>query len=433
MKTNVAKKKEKEYTHEGGPAHKQSDLSQLKRAVFACLLWEDNFYENGVSISDRIKDLCKAVDSDEVAAIADQARNVMQMRHVPLLLTVALAGKRYDKLEQVVTNVIRRADEMGELLALYWADDKKPIPAGMKRGLARVFGKFDAYALGKYNRDGAIKLRDILRLVHPTPKDEAQSILWKRLLAGDLASPDIWEVELSAGKDKKATFTRLLSENKLGYMALLRNLRNMEQAGVDKQLVKTALLSGNASRVLPFRYIAASRACPAWAAMVDDAFKLKLASLDPVAGETVFMVDVSGSMDSALSKKSDLLRMDAAAALAAIWPGEKRIFTFSERLVEVPSYAGLAAIDQITKSQDNSGTYLGQSLRELETKLKTMPKRLIVITDEQSADRTPQPYAEHGYVINVASEKPSIAYGPWVSLTGFSENILKYIAETENK
>ena len=108
----------------------------------------------------------------------------------------------------------------------------------MRKGLARAIAKFDEYELAKYDRDSAVKLRDVLRLVRPTPKDEAQSALWKRVKERTLTMPDTWEVALSGGADKKATFERLLRERKLGYLALLRNLRNMVQAGVDVDLVR---------------------------------------------------------------------------------------------------------------------------------------------------------------------------------------------------
>ena len=432
MKVNVVRKMT-DATHEGGVANPHIPyITQLKRAVFACLLWENNFYEDGVSIADRIKSLCDHVKPDEVAAIAREARTKMNLRHVPLLLVCALASRKYAGLDQLTYDVIERADEMGELLSIYWKDGKKPIPAAMKRGLAAAFTKFDAYQLGKYS-GGAIKLKDVLRLVHPKPIHEVQARNWGDLVRGELTSPDTWEVQLSGGADKKETFERLIREKKLGYMALLRNLRNMSRADVDPILVKDALMNGNASRVLPFRYIAAARAVPEWANIIDGAFKKRLEALEGADGDTVFLVDVSGSMDSKLSSKSDLMRMDAAAALAAIWPGEKRIFSFSSALVEVGAYQGLAAIELIVNSQEHGGTYLGNCLKVLPGIFSKKPKRLIVITDEQISDNIGRPYAEHGYIINVASERPSIAYyGPWTSVTGFSENVLRYIQEHEN-
>src|SRR6202012_4189498 len=148
---------------------------------------------------------------------------------------------------------------------------RQPLSAQVKKGLAAAFRKFDAYALAKYNRDNPVKLRDVLFLAHAKPRDQEQAEVWKQLAANELASPDTWEVALSAGADKRETFERLLRENKLGALALLRNLRNMAASGVEESLVKNALRELNASRVLPFRFIAAERYAPQWEAELEAA------------------------------------------------------------------------------------------------------------------------------------------------------------------
>ena len=101
--------------------------------------------------------------------------------------------------------------------------------------------KFDAYQLAKYDRDGPVRIRDVLFLVHAKPKDAAQEKVWKELVDGTLAAPDTWEVALSAGKDKRETFERLIAENKLGGLALLRNLRLMQNAGVPRATIAAAI------------------------------------------------------------------------------------------------------------------------------------------------------------------------------------------------
>ena len=77
----------------------------------------------------------------------------------------------------------------------------------------------------------------MLFLCHAKPKDEAQAALWKKLVENTLESPDTWEVALSAGKDKRENFERLLREGKLGGLAVLRNLRPMPASGVDPRLL----------------------------------------------------------------------------------------------------------------------------------------------------------------------------------------------------
>ena len=211
--------------------------------------------EKGSEIADRIKGLIPLVQPEQVAALAVEARDRMNLRHVPLFLLAELSGRKGKEINRLVagalTHVIQRADELTEFLAIYWREGvlpvrnkKRPLSAGVKRGLREAFEKFNEYHLGKYNRNGEVKLRDVLRLVHPKPKDEAQARLWGKVVKGELESPDTWEVALSAGKDKKETFERLMREGKLGGLALVRNLRGMLEAGVDKPLIQDRLASG---------------------------------------------------------------------------------------------------------------------------------------------------------------------------------------------
>ncbi|PUA27718.1 MAG: TROVE domain-containing protein [Cellvibrio sp. 79] len=423
-------------THEGAPAIHLTPLDELKRTVMACMLWEDNFYESGSAIADRIRKLVSRCNPREVANLAIEAREKQRLRHVPLLIVRELARYPHKCPDGLIANtlerIIQRADELTEFLALYWCKGKIPISKQVKKGLARAFTKFNEYALAKYNRKNAIKLRDVLFMVHAKPKDEAQAALWKRLIDAELATPDTWEVALSAGADKGETFTRLITEKKLGYLALLRNLRNMQQSGVSTELVFNALMAGaETSKALPFRYVAAARAVPAWEPQIDQAMQIALSGLDKLPGKTIVLIDVSGSMDAALSQKSDLTRLDAASALAVLIRGickEVRVFTFSEDVVEVPPRNGMALVDAITVSQPHGGTYLGRALESLQTRANA--DRIIVITDEQSSDPVGNAIG-HGYMINVASYKNGIGYGDWIHINGFSESIVDYLAVYE--
>lgn len=429
MRLNIFQKRPR-ITHEGAPAAILSAEQRLRRSVLSCLLWEDEFYEDGESIAERIYTLALEVEANMVAALAIEAREQMKLRHAPLILLCALIKAGGPLVAPTIERVVQRADELSELVSIYWRDGKKPLSKQMKLGLARAFTKFDAYALAKYDRAGPVRLRDVLFLTHAKPKDEAQAELWKQLAAGTLPSPDTWEVALSAGADKAATFARLLSEHKLGYLALLRNLRNMDQAGVEEDLVKAAILARKgADRVLPFRYVAAARAAPRFEPWLDQALSETILEQPVFTGLTLVLVDVSGSMDGLLSAKSDLTRMDAAATLAAIIPGEVRAFTFSNDVVEVPPRRGMAGVDAIVRSQTHGGTELGKAV----TKINGIKHdRLIVITDEQSADRVPQPVANKAYIINVASYRNGVGYGgAWTHIDGFSENVLSYIREQE--
>jgi len=246
MRLNTALAYSAPKTAEGAPAARITPYKELRRLVLTCMLWEDSAYQKGSDIAAQIAQLCKTVDPYQIAALAREARDKMKLRHIPLYLVRQLARRSKEQgvgslVEGTLQYVIQRADELSEFCAIYWEDAKKdaqgrrssePLSAAVKRGLAAAFQKFDEYRLAKYvNRDSAVKLRDVLFLSHARPKDKAQAEVWKKLVDGTMTAPDTWEVELSAGKDKKETFTRLLAEGKLGGLAVLRNLRNMQQAG----------------------------------------------------------------------------------------------------------------------------------------------------------------------------------------------------------
>lgn len=423
-------------TQQGTPAVPSTPLAELHRTVLACLLWEKQFYESGADIAARIRELVPKCKPSDVSNLAVWARTRLHLRHVPLLLMRELArhpGKPW--FSTALTTVIQRADELTEFLAIYWLEGKRPLPKQVKKGLAGAFRKFDAYQLGKYNRDGAVKLRDVLFLTHPKPKDEEQAAVWKQLAEGTLPAPDTWEVALSAGADKKATFERLMEDGNLGYMALLRNLRNMEEANVDRGMIKACLLEGaEKSRALPFRFIAAAKAAPSFEPTLDEAMIRSVTSLPKLPGKTLVLIDVSGSMNYKLSERSDLTRMQAAAALAVLVRAVAEdclVYTFSEKLVMVPPRNGMALIDAIAHSQHNVGTYLGKAI---ETLREAQPEcdRLIVVTDEQSADLVRGPIGR-GYMINVASNKNGVGYGDWTRITGFSEAVVQYIQSVEGE
>lgn len=415
-------------THEGAKAKRITDYEQLRRSVLACLLWEDQFYEGGQTIAERILEFADKCTKEQVSALALEARHQYKLRHVPLLLLCALAKKGGEGVADTVSNVISRADEMAELMAIYQSLGNKKLAKQLQKGLAKAFTKFSAYDLAKYNRDGAWKLRDVLFMAHPRPLNEEQDKLWKSLIDGTLPAPDTWEVQLSAGKDKKETFTRLIEEGKLGYLALLRNLRNMEQAGVDRGLVMRALERGNAERVLPFRFIAAARHAPQYEKVLDQKLIASCKGRNTLDGTTIVLVDVSGSMNSPLSGKSDLNRMDAACTLASMLDGDIRVFSFSRNVVEVPHRLGMAGVDAIRRSQPNTSTNLGDAMRKINA---IKHDRLIVITDEQAYGHIPSPVVEKAYMINVASYRNGIGYDAWVHIDGFSESVLQYIKEIE--
>jgi hypothetical protein len=451
MRLNLFKPKPHPRTHEGAKASKITPEQALRRSVLSCMLWEGEFYEDGVQIAGRIHELVPQVETAKVAALAVEARERMKLRHAPLLLVREMARHATHRglVAETLARVIQRADELSEFVAIYWAGGRQPLSAQVKKGLAAAFAKFDEYALAKYDRAGAIRLRDVLFLCHARPAGQAQAALWRRLVDNELATPDTWEVALSAagrgegseGKreaDKRAVWERLLADRKLGALALLRNLRNLHQADVDEELVLSSLAAMKTDRVLPFRFLAAARVAPQWEQPLEFAMfrSLEARSVENRAatlrGHTVLLVDVSGSMEAPLSRRSEMRRTDAAYGLAILLReiAEKvTIYSFSDQALLVPSRRGMALRDALEASQPHSGTYLGKAI-ELVEYAKQPYDRLIVITDEQSHDHVPAPHGK-GYVINVASNQNGVGYGAWTHVDGWSEAVVDYIAELE--
>jgi 60 kDa SS-A/Ro ribonucleoprotein len=407
-------------THEGAPAAALTPEQALRRSVLSCMLWENEFYEDGLQIAGRIRELVPRVDAEAVAALAVEAREHMKLRHVPLLLVREMAchASHRQLVGETLARIIQRADELAEFVAIYWSGGRQPLSAQVKKGLASAFTRFDEYALAKYDRAGTVRLRDVLFLSHARPVDEAQAALWRRLAANELVAPDTWEVALSAagreGGNKREIWERLLSERKLGALALLRNLRNMREANVDEHVVRTALAMLKTERVLPFRFLAAARNAPEWEALLEQAmFRALEGRAARLAGHTVLLIDVSGSMATTISHRSEMRRADAAYGLAILLRdiAEKvTMYTFSDYAQLVPARRGMALRDALHASQPHNGTYLGRALAYVEEHSRTGYDRMIVITDEQSHDHVGAPRG-HGYVINVASNRNGV--GLW--------------------
>lgn len=441
-KLNVAKDYSHIQTHEGARAFAHmTPEEELRRSVMSCMLWEDEFYEDGETIAERISANAKRVHPFSLANITIEARKQANLRHVPLLLLCALIERSEEcqkigmtpSISNVIAETISRADELSELLAIYWRNGKRPLAAQLKKGLAKAFQKFDAYQLAKYNRDGAIKLRDVLFLCHAKPKDAEQEQLWNKLILGTLPSPDTWETGLSSGADKKETFERLLREEKLGYMALLRNLRNMHESGVNSALVESAIRARKgAQKVLPFRFLSAVTHAPMYATALGEAMLQSIEDLPSFSGTTVVCVDTSGSMQSPVSAKSQISCCDAAATLASMIRGQVRLLIFGSFVKEIPFYPGLAGVDKIRASIGSvgHGTDIDAAVRDANA---IGADRIVVITDEQSHTSVRAPSAKYAYVVNVASAIHGIGYGPWTHVDGFSESTIRWMREFEEQ
>jgi 60 kDa SS-A/Ro ribonucleoprotein len=376
MKFNLLSKlKTQTVNHAGAKAFTLSPEMELYTAVVTWSL-NDSFYEKDEARLTRLRQLIYECNPVFVGKLAVYARTKMYMRSVPLVLVTELAALHSgDNLVARVTDgVIGRADEITELLACYETLNKRTgtkklnrLSKQLQKGLSTAFNRFDEYQFGKYNRDGAIKLRDALFLVHPKAKDELQQVLFNKIVNGDLQTPYTWETELSAlgqlnfdSDEAKAIafcakWEELIDSGKLGYMALLRNLRNIQEAGVSyAHFEKVCARLADADEVakakqFPFRYLAAYRELinpavtkvPAQSLVkkltalmqgqnkgytgelldaLEKAVQASAANIKGFGYETRVLLacDVSGSMQTPVSGNSKILLYDVGLMLAML-------------------------------------------------------------------------------------------------------------------
>ena len=268
--------------HEGALAWRMTPEWELYTTVVTTMGVEDKFYESGEERVRRIADLVRKVEPEFVAQLAVYTREEMHLRSVPLLLLVELdCCHQGDTLvSKAVGRTIQRADEITELLMCYLWRSGKPDLSGLgnqlRKGLAEAFNKFDEYQFAKYNRKNRkVTLRDALALVHPKPKDDRQADIFRKIKSDTLETPVTWETELSAvgqrhfdseeekEEAKREVWRKLIQSHRLGYMATLRNLRNMLKLGMDEetmQMVCDYIANPEAvrkSKQLPFRFLSA--------------------------------------------------------------------------------------------------------------------------------------------------------------------------------
>ena len=268
--------------HEGATAWRMTPEWELYTTVATTMGTEDKYYEGGEVRIQRIADLVRKTDPVFVAQLAVYAREKMHLRSVPLLLLVELSliHKGDSLVSRAVARTVQRADEIAELLMCYqWRTGKKHLEKmshQLLKGLGEAFNRFDEYQLAKYNRTNRkVTLRDALLLVHPKPKDETQAMLFRKVLNDKLETPYTWETQLSGmGKHKyvskaekveakRETWRKLVASNRMGYMATLRNLRNMLETNLDAESMEKvcAFLSNtdavHRSKQMPFRFLSA--------------------------------------------------------------------------------------------------------------------------------------------------------------------------------
>ena len=267
------KKVEKTINRAHGEAFVASDRYRLVSMALTSFM-TDQFYRSADEQMEELWTLIDRVDPQFAAKTAVFARREFGMRSVThvmaAILSMRASGKSWAK--SFYDQIVVRPDDMLEIFSAYQSIGGGKMTNAMKKGFARAFDRFDGYQLAKYRGENrVVKLVDIANLVHPTPTDKNSEAL-KALMAGTLRNTDTWEARMSAlgreelgadayRKGKYAVWSKLLKENRLGYFALLRNVKNIctDAPGlanrVYDQLIDPDRISG--SRVLPFRMLSA--------------------------------------------------------------------------------------------------------------------------------------------------------------------------------
>jgi hypothetical protein len=310
----------------GGEAYAQSAKLEFVSHLLTSFVG-NQFYRTEDEGIKTLKNLIANIsDNKFLAKAAIFARNEYGMRSVTHIVAAELAkkvkGESWTK--EFFNKVVFRPDDMTEILAYYMSKYGKPVPNSLKKGLALAFEKFDAYQIGKYRKEnGDISLVDVVNIVHPKATPVITS-----LVKGTLKSKDTWEASLSkAGQEasakaetaeereeivadlKKDAWTEMVKSRKIGYMALLKNLRNILQNApdavdeacamlVEEKLVKT-------SKVLPFRFTTAMKEIEEIdnegtrkiVKAINKAIDISLSNVPKFPGKTLVVVDNSGSME----------------------------------------------------------------------------------------------------------------------------------------
>lgn len=421
----ILKEKNIVLNHEGAEAFKQSAEMELYTAVCTMAL-QPKFYETPKQQIERIAYLVREVKPEFVAKLAVYARKEMYLRSVPLLLIVELAKTHSgnDLVSRAIEQVVMRADEIMELLMCYQWRNPQPgrkklckLSHQIQNGLQRAFNRFDEYQFAKYNRDTEVKLRDALFLVHPKAKDDAQQALFNKIAEQTLQTPYTWETELSAlgqqqfesPETKRAAFGKkwveLIESGKLGYMALLRNLRNILEADIDDATARRVAerLSSQhevqKAKLFPFRYLSAykelkavgSTNAPLMLNALEDA---ALASADSIVGfepETRVLIacDMSGSMRQSISANSKMQLYEVGNMLAMLLHHRCQkvvsgIFADEWKVTNLPHGNILSNTDAIHSriGEVGYGTYGGRPLEWL-IRERMVVDKVIFFTDCQ--------------------------------------------------
>jgi hypothetical protein len=445
----------------GHEAYKMMDKEKLVTQVLTSLFNENKFYgDNSKEIVETIK---KVIEEEPrfVANLCIYVRKEMHLRTIShvLLGELAKADKGKEYVRKTMDKSIERVDDMTEILAYYISSYGKPIPNSMKKGIADKFLSFDEYQLAKYNRSSAIRLKDLLCLVHPKAKNEEQNEMFKRLLEDKLQTPITWETQLSSRGNTKEVWEELIENKSLGYMAMLRNLRNLIKAEVSNIDKVYEFLADERrvlkNKILPFRYYAAYTTLANEGIgtskifdTLEIAIKHSTKNINKLSGKTFISADVSGSMNRPISQKSEVTCAEIAVLMMSIanYICEETITTTFDTKLYMSSLSTESGIIANANSirVNGGGTDISLPIKYL-LQHKIFVDRIVILSDNE---------INHGYGMvcqkYVEEYKRKINPKVWVHaidmqgygtqqfagdrvniIAGWSEKVLDFIYEAE--
>jgi hypothetical protein len=461
----------------GNLQFKKEPLQHLYELTVSTLFGRSTFYRSSDALVQSLRtEVRTAVEMgalDFVANLAIHARGEMNIRTIPIVLVVEFAkalreqGKTYPHLRHLVRDVIQRADQITDMYA-YSLDvfgEKGKIPMAIKRGVGDAFNNFGEYAFAKYNRAGAITIKDVLRIVHPVANEAKQGAIFQKIIDENLETPYTWETELSRNgqlpeaerKSKAKLWTELLTSEKLGYMALLRNMRNIHDAGVAHNVVKTHVADiiadeqrVAASRQLTFDFLQAYDVIKplnsSMATAVSKAVDISVKYLPKVGEKIWVIIDYSGSMSGKAIETATLL---AAALLKANDGSERLAVTMfgsaAKTIHTVDTNNSVLAIQRelLTHRRGNiaGSTEFQAAMREYPG-LGFVPDTIVVFTDgEINRFHYPDLQKNSGdsntvkLVVNLdgAPTTPFIKQAGWYAMAGWTPAMFKWVPAIRNK
>lgn len=388
----------KTLSYEGGLVYEKSPVEEWLNFLFSSYL-EDTFYENASYQTERFIDLTTDMlityGAEFVAKAAMFARNELGMRSVSQLTAAILNNYHFDNKRSFFRNFPHRPDDIAEIFGAIDMLGEKRSHA-LIRGSGDYLSALSSYTIGKYKMSNhTYNMYDLINITH------ANSLAIDSYKRGNLTAPDTWEVAISTAEDKEERqkeWKRLVEANSLGYLALIRNLRNiLKIKEIDNKWIATYLVPQlvnskaiHQSLVFPYQIYSAYKNMEIKNTLViaalEKAFHISLDNMPQLTGDTLIILDVSGSMTNHISRNSNITIREIGAVYAvciALTSKNSEIIKFAttaqhynfNKLDNV--FEQIAALDYASRC--GYGTNVGSAYQLIDRKYD----RIMLISDMQ--------------------------------------------------